>query len=173
MIFRKTTIEDSASVLEIICQAQEYLKQKNINQWQNGYPNSNSIIEDIQKGYSYVMEEDGVIIGTMAIVLDGEPTYEHIYEGNWNTDGTSYVTLHRVAVRNDWKGQGIAGAMIEEVVSMCQNYKMKSIRIDTHRENSSMQWMMKKNGFDYCGIIYLEDGAERLAYERMVKERAF
>ena len=79
MIFRKTTIEDSASVLEIICQAQEYLKQKNINQWQNGYPNSNSIIEDIQKGYSYVMEEDGVIIGTMAIVLDGEPTYEHIY----------------------------------------------------------------------------------------------
>ena len=83
------------------------------------------------------------------------------------------MTLHRVAVRNDWKGQGIAGAMIEEVVSMCQNYKMKSIRIDTHRENSSMQSMMKKNGFDYCGIIYLEDGAERLAYERMVKERAF
>ena len=168
MIFRKTTVEDISSVLEIICQAQEYLKQKNINQWQNGYPNRDSIMVDIQKEYSYVMEENGVVIGTMAVVLDGEPTYEHIYEGNWKTDGTVYVTLHRVAVHNAWKGQSIAGTMIEEVVAICQNYNIKSIRIDTHRENCAMQSMMKKNGFDYCGIIYLEDGAERLAYERII-----
>ena len=166
MIFRKTTIEDISFILEIICQAQQYLKQKNINQWQNGYPNRESIMEDIQKGYSYVIEENRRIIGTMAIVFDGEPTYEHIYKGNWKTDGISYATLHRVAVHNDWKGQGIAKIMIEEVVEMCQMHKVESIRIDTHRENLSMQSMMKKNGFDYCGIIYLEDGAERLAFER-------
>lgn len=81
MKFRKTTIEDVSSVLEIIEQAQEYLKQKNIDQWQNGYPNINSIIKDIQKEYSYVVEENGRILGTMAVVFDGEPTYEHIYEG--------------------------------------------------------------------------------------------
>ncbi len=166
MIFRKTTVEDIPSVLEIIYQAQQYLKQKNINQWQNGYPNEKSIVEDIEKEYSYVMEEDGIVIGTMAIVFTGEPTYEHIYEGNWKTKGISYVTLHRVAVHNDWKGQGIAGSMIQEVIEMCEKYKVKSIRIDTHRENLSMQNMMKKNGFEYCGIIYLEDGAERLAFER-------
>ena len=166
MVFRKTIIEDIFSVLEIICQAQKYLKQKNINQWQNGYPNEQSLLEDIQKEYSYVMEKDGVVIGTMAIVFDGEPTYENIYEGNWKTEGVSYVTLHRVAVHNDWKGQGIAKAMIEEVIELCKKYKIESIRIDTHRENLSMQNMMKKNGFDYCGIIYLEDGAERLAFER-------
>ncbi len=166
MVFRKTTVEDISSVLEIICQAQQYLKQKNINQWQNGYPNETSILEDIEKEYSYVMEANGVVIGTIAIVFTGEPTYKHIYEGNWKTDGTSYVTLHRVAVHNDWKGQGIAGIMIEKVIAMCEKCKIKSIRIDTHRENFSMQNMMKKNGFDYCGVIYLEDGEERLAFER-------
>lgn len=165
MIFRKTTIEDISSVLEIICQAQEYLKNQSINQWQNGYPNKESIIEDIQNGYSYVMEVDEVVIGTMAIVLDGEPTYEHIYEGAWKTDGTSYITLHRVAVHNDWKGKGIARTMIGNVVTMYRNCDVKSIRIDTQRENISMQSMIKKYGFEYCGIIYLEDGAERLAYE--------
>ena len=111
------------------------------------------------------MEVDEVVIGTMAIVLDGEPTYEHIYEGGWKTDGTSYITLHRVAVHNDWKGNGIARSMIENVVTMYRNCDVKSIRIDTHRENISMQSMIKKYGFEYCGIIYLEDGAERLAYE--------
>lgn len=166
MKFRKTRIEDVSSVLEIICQAKVYLKQNKIEQWQNGYPNIDSIIEDIQKKYSYVVEENGIVLGTMAVVFGGEPTYEHIYEGEWKTRGTAYATLHRVAVRNEWKGKGIAGFMIEEVMAMCQRKNIKSIRMDTHRDNDSMQQMMQKNGFTYCGIIYLEDGAERLAYER-------
>ncbi len=166
MKFRKTTMEDVLAVLEIIGQAQEYLKQKRIEQWQNGYPNRNSMIEDIQKEYSYVIEENESILGTVAVVFDGEPTYEHIYDGEWKTKGMSYVTLHRVAVRNEWKGKGIAKHMIEEVLSMCRERKVESIRIDTHRDNISMQQMLKKNGFEYCGIIYLEDGAERFAYER-------
>ncbi len=166
MKFRKTRIEDVASVLEIIWQAKAYLKQNKIEQWQNGYPNIDSIIEDIQKEYSYVVEEHGIVLGTMAVVFWGEPTYEHIYAGEWKTRGTAYVTLHRVAVRDEWKGRGIAGFMIDEVMSMCQKQSTESIRMDTHRDNYSMQQMMKKNGFEYCGIIYLEDGAERLAYER-------
>ena len=48
MKFRKTTMEDVLAVLEIIGQAQEYLKQKRIEQWQNGYPNRNSMY----RGYS-------------------------------------------------------------------------------------------------------------------------
>lgn len=166
MKFRKTTIEDISSVLEIIQQAQEYLKWKNIDQWQNGYPNADSVIKDIQNGYSYVIEENRTVIGTMAIVFDGEPTYEHIYEGEWKTTSTLYATLHRVAVRKEWKGKGIARKMVTEVALMCQEHNIGSIRMDTHRDNYSMQSMMKKNGFVYCGIIYLEDGAERLAFER-------
>jgi hypothetical protein len=29
-----------------------------------------------------------------------------------------------------------------------------------------MQHLIEKHGFSYCGIIWLEDGTERLAYER-------
>jgi hypothetical protein len=29
--------------------------------------------------------------------------------------------------------------------------------------------MLEKNGFIYCGIIYLSDGQERLAYEKVLK----
>ncbi|HBN29292.1 MAG TPA: GNAT family N-acetyltransferase, partial [Clostridiaceae bacterium] len=41
-----------------------------------------------------------------------------------------------------------------------------SIKIDTHRENKSMQRLLKKNGFEYCGIIYLKDKSERIAFEK-------
>ncbi|MBQ5456348.1 MAG: GNAT family N-acetyltransferase, partial [Prevotella sp.] len=41
-----------------------------------------------------------------------------------------------------------------------------NIRIDTHRQNVIMRNVLQKYGFRYCGIIYLLDGAERLAYQR-------
>ncbi len=155
--------------MRIIAQAQAYMKAEGIDQWQNGYPNEAAFETDIEKGYSYVMEEDGTIIGTMAIIFDGEPTYEHIYEGAWKTAQEPYAAIHRVAVDADCKGKGIAGAMIEEAVKMCKERGIRSIKNDTHRDNKSMQRMQAKNGFEYCGIIYLEDGAERIAFEKIIE----
>jgi hypothetical protein len=33
-----------------------------------------------------------------------------------------------------------------------------------------MQNLLIKNGFSKCGIIYLEDGAERLAFQKIYHE---
>lgn len=40
------------------------------------------------------------------------------------------------------------------------------MRIDTHENNKVMQHLIKKNGFQECGIIYVEDGSPRIAYEK-------
>lgn len=166
--FRKTEYADIPEVMRLIRQAQSYMKEQNIDQWQNGYPNEGTIAQDIAEGYSYVMEENGQIIGTMAVLFDGEPTYDRIYEGAWKTTEIPYAAIHRVAVAAECKGQGIAGAMVEEVVKMCLEQGISSIKNDTHVDNHSMQQMLAKNGFEYCGKIYLEDGAERIAFEKQV-----
>ena len=41
-----------------------------------------------------------------------------------------------------------------------------NIRIDTHRDNRIMRHNIEKHGFAYCGIIYLANGDERLAYQK-------
>ena len=41
-----------------------------------------------------------------------------------------------------------------------------NLKIDTHRDNVVMQNMLKKNGFQSCGIIHVQDGSERLAYQK-------
>lgn len=58
--------------------------------------------------------------------------------------------------------------MIAYAESLCRNRKIKSIKVDTHRDNLSMQALLKKNNFKYCGIIFLEDGAERIAFEKVL-----
>ena len=58
----------------------------------------------------------------------------------------------------------LAGAIFD----WCQK-SSPNIRIDTHHDNRVMQHLLTKHGFTYCGLIYLKSGAERLAYQRVVK----
>ena len=40
-----------------------------------------------------------------------------------------------------------------------------NVRVDTHRDNKVMQHILTKYGFQRCGIIYVKNGTERIAYQ--------
>lgn len=165
MEFRKTTEKDVESVMSIIKQSQNYFKEQGIDQWQNGYPNSQIIKDDIKNDYSYVLLKDNKIVGTTVLSFDGEETYNKIHNGNWLTQN-EYAVIHRIAIDNNLKGQGLAGKIIEKVQEKCNKRGVRSIKVDTHEDNKSMQKLLEKNGFKYCGIIYLTDGDKRVAFEK-------
>ena len=62
--------------------AKTYFKNNDIDQWQDGYPNEETIEKDIENNEAYVLEEDGVILGTCMVTIHGEPAYNRI-EGKW------------------------------------------------------------------------------------------
>jgi ribosomal protein S18 acetylase RimI-like enzyme len=175
--FRKTVEADIGGILSIIGQAQDYLKQQGIDQWQNGYPNRETIADDIKKGYGYVLLMNDIVVGTVAVTFDGEKTYDRIYEGKWLSEREhltshqmDYATIHRIAVDAQYKGAGLASEIIRSIEKMCRSRAVHSIRVDTHRRNASMQRLLEKNGFLYCGIIYLEDRSERIAFEKILSD---
>ena len=47
--FRRANLNDLPNIMEIIRQAQVYLRSLKIDQWQNNYPNIETIISDINK----------------------------------------------------------------------------------------------------------------------------
>lgn len=167
MEFRKAAETDLSGIMKIIRQAQAYMKQSGIDQWQNGYPNEETIRNDIKNGCSYVLSEGSRILGTVAAIFGIEKTYINIYEGQWLSNG-SYLTIHRIAVASGHKGRGLAGVMLKHIEDMCLDKNVHSIKVDTHEDNKSMQNFLRKNGFQYCGIIYLENGSKRLAFEKLI-----
>lgn len=168
MLFRKSEKKDVKIIMEIINEAKEYFRENGIDQWQNGYPNEESILEDIAEGENYVLlNETGEILASCAVSFRGEKNYLIIERGKWKTENP-YAVVHRVAVRNSLKGKGLSVILMEEAEKMCRERNIKSIRIDTHEDNKSMQKLILKCGFEYCGIIYVADGTERLAYEKIL-----
>lgn len=167
MQFRKTNACDIGSIMNIIRQAQEYLKNQGIDQWQNNYPSEETILEDMRRGYGYVLLEGNQIVGTVAVVFDGERDYDYI-EGKWLTNG-EYAAIHRIAVQGDRRGSGLASAIISNIEQICQARGTYSIRVDTHEKNLSMQRLLSRNGFQASGVIYLTDGAKRMAFEKILQ----
>ena len=160
MQIRKTMAADLAQIDEIYKNAKKFMAATgNVNQWNSGRPNMQTAREDMEKGIGYVAEENGEILAVFMFSQAPDPTYAKIYDGAWLSDAP-YGVIHRIAVAK--QGQGIVGKCIDECFSRCHN-----LRIDTHRDNLPMQNALKKHGFVYCGIIHLENGDERLAFQKI------
>ncbi len=134
----------------------------NLKQWTDGYPSADVFRQDIAQGVSYVVEEEGVVVATFALIPGPDVTYAKIYEGQWLNDQPYYV-IHRIASLRSAKG--ILQTVLDYAFQLTQN-----IRIDTHRDNAIMQHLLRKYGFQYCGIIYLLSGDERLAYQKEISQ---
>ena len=167
MEIRKSHLDDVQRIMTLIHQAQNYFKQQNIDQWQDGYSQSLDIIEDIQKNNSYVIE-DHDIIGTMYFAIEDEPTYQKI-QGQWLTHHKPYAVIHRIVVDESHKGQNIAHQLLEYAIHECQQNHIHSIRIDTHEDNLSMQRFLQKHGFHQCGEITLLSGDLRIGFEKILE----
>lgn len=166
--FREAKVSDVGDIMEIISQAQKYLKSLNIDQWQNNYPNNLVIENDIKNNNAYVAVINKKVVGFAAIIFDKELTYNTIYNGSW-LSRKPYVTVHRIAVAKDYKNLGIGNLLIEKTVELAKKSGVSSIRIDTHQDNLIMQKFIFANNFTFCGHIYLGDKSLRLAYERLVE----
>jgi len=165
-ILRKTTKTDIPQVVAIIEQGKTYLRTSGVDQWQNGYPNEEVIIEDIANGYGFVLTSDNEIVATVALSFDGEPWYDDIRDGTWLTNA-EFLVIHRMAVSETVRGTEVASELLRQAEQLCRNNNVQSIKIDTHADNQAMQKLIRKNGFQYCGIVILGTEGERLAYEKM------
>lgn len=165
-IFRKATLADIPAMMDIIHDAQKALRSQGVDQWQNGYPNEAQLEKDIAADGACILLENDLVIATMALLPGPDPTYGWI-NGAWLAD-TPYFVIHRLAVRSDFKGSGVAARMLCEAEAICQSAGLSSIRVDTHHDNQPMQRFLHKNGFTPCGDIRLADGAPRIAFEKLL-----
>ena len=71
-----------------------------------------------------------------------------------------YGTIHRLASAGGRRG------VASEVIAWCLEH-CESLRADTHADNKIMQHLLEKNGFARRGIIHVEDGTPRVAYQKL------
>jgi RimJ/RimL family protein N-acetyltransferase len=155
--------EDLERIMEVFDAARRFMRQTgNDRQWIDGYPSGALISENIRDRSFYVcLSDDGLIAGVFYFKVEEDKTYAEIYDGKWLND-EPYGVVHRMA--SNGKQKGVAAFCLQWCFEQCGN-----VRVDTHRDNTVMQNILRKNGYRQCGIIYVANGTERIAYQKSLR----
>ena len=160
MEIRKSTTDDVPAILEIFRAAKAYMAAHgNPTQWGGDYPGLPELLPDIAWGDSYVLTENGTVVGTFSFIIGDEPTYQVLLNGRWHAD-RPYGTIHRLA--SSGTVRGVSRACFDFCTGL-SDY----VRVDTHADNHVMQRCILREGFSYCGVIHVADGTPRVAFERI------
>lgn len=160
MMIRNATKDDLGEILKIYAIARRMMQATgNPDQWGKNRPKYDAIVKDIEDGNMYVIEEENEISAVFSLI-DFDEDYLDI-QGEWLND-EPYLAIHKIA------SSGKKGGVFSKVLEFAKT-KTNNIRIDTHKHNKIMQLHIKKNGFEYTGIVYIEGKLERLAYQLVVK----
>lgn len=160
MDIKIATMEDLEKILSIYEQAREFMrKTNNPDQWGTNRPQYESVVTDIKLKRMYTIWDENEIIGVFSL-YDYDKDYEQL-DGKWlNTE--PYVAIHKIA------STGKRGGIFNTALEFAKT-KSNNIRIDTHKFNKIMQLNIKRKGFKYIGLVYIEGKYERLAYHLVIK----
>lgn len=154
---------DLDKLLEIYREAREFMKNSgNKTQWGDNKPSKETLERDIENKNLYKVVDFDEIVGAFALIYGEDKTYLEI-DGKWLND-EPYATLHRVA------SSGKARGIMTEIIKFSEE-KYENLRIDTHKNNHKMLDKIRENGFTYCGVIKIDDGSPREAFQKISKHK--
>ncbi len=160
MRIRKAVETDFPVILALYDEARNFMHSHgNPRQWNGGYPSESLLRDDLAGGRLYVVTDDESILGVFVFFVGMEPTYARIVAGAW-PDDKPYGVVHRIASRQGSHGVGTFA------LEWAWRESGRHLRIDTHKDNLPMRRLVAKQGFRYCGIVFMEDGTERMAFQK-------
>lgn len=135
--------------------------------WREGvYPTAAVPEKRVPMGEMFVLDEDGVICGSM--VLNGEQAAEYgDIPWAYEADADEVLVIHTICVPPRLSGHGYGRAMVNFAVGYAREHGKKVIRLDTYEGNAPARAFYEKMGFRFAGVHdALHEGviSEVLAY---------
>lgn len=168
MQIKFASLSDIPVLEEIIKKAREKLKNDDVDQWQVKYPDRDLFEKEISDNTLLVILDGEKVIGMMNLSFKEDPDYLSIEHGKWLSD-YEYAVIHTLAIDTDYSGQNLAANFFDFAIEKCKENKIRSLRLDTHKDNKAMKTFIKKYKFIKCGEITLSAKNEkRDAYEKII-----
>lgn len=148
---RLATIEDLPRLYKILEDAKAFMKSQNNDQWGEHYPPLDSFNFYIEGKELYVLEEDALVVGMVALVDHQDEAYKSM---PWSVEGTELV-IHRLAIAEEAYGKGYGKYLLSYAIEVAREREVAIIKLDTYSKNKVAQRLFLSMGFNYVGDIHL------------------
>lgn len=132
-----------------------HMHTQGIDQWDEVYPSSVKIIDDITQQTGYIAMEGDQIVCYMVLNTIQAPEYMGC---TWTLDDKQPLVIHRLCVHAQHQGKGYAAKLVRwaEQFAIQENYR--SIRLDAFVQNPAALYLYEKQGYQKIGNVNFRKG---------------
>lgn len=147
-MIRKAKSSDMEAIMEIIHNTIKGMQHSKNYQWDSKYPQPKHFKCDIRCGDLYLYEgEDGKVCGMICINFEEPEEYSGL---NWSLSKKATV-LHRMAVRDDCRNQGVGTSLMKFAEEMAIENGTLYLKSDTYSTNELMNCLFRKLQYKLIG----------------------
>ena len=167
MIIRKANKTDLDNIMKMYKSCVNGMLKNGIDQWDDSYPNTEIISEDLNVGTYYVVEMDGTIIGGVNIDKNQDDTYLAL---DWEDKSDSFLVVHRLGVKEEFWNKKIGKDLMLFTEKLVIEKGLKSIRLDTYSGNPKAMEFYRRLGYSELGTIDLKPDKDKYyCFEKIIK----
>jgi ribosomal protein S18 acetylase RimI-like enzyme len=157
--------ENLTNVMELIRRVIAGMRSNNIDQWDEIYPDCDTVKCDIEEKCAYGVFEQKLLLGYISVNEEFPREYDSVA---WKGNVGKNLIIHRLCVHPDYTGRGIGRCLLNfaEEYALKSNYS--SIRLDAFCKNQRAVEFYERNGYEKVGRVQFRTG-DFFCYE---KERA-
>ena len=150
---RLGTEHDVVAVMEVIRRCIADMTARGIDQWDEIYPNVETVLADVRARTLHVASlDERSLIGLFTLDTTEDPRWA---VAEWSITGVPVGVVHRLMVDPQHQGRGIARALMEVAESQARDRGLGVIRLDCFSENPQALRL-------YAGLGYRDAGGARL-----------
>lgn len=166
MTIRKAYKEDLIKIMKMYESCVAGMIKNGIDQWDDTYPDTQTIAQDLENQTYYVAEDKEVIVGGINIDKNQDLTYLDV---NWEDTSSEFLVVHRLAVKEEFWNKKIGKNLMLFTEKMAIKRGLKSIRLDTYSENLKAMDFYIKLGYRKLGAINLKPNKnEYYCFEKII-----
>jgi len=126
-------------------------KKAGFNQWDESYPNKETALNDINKGWLYGLFESGNKLIAIVSITEDEP--EEYLALKWSDQSTKHCIVHRLCVSEANLRKGYAKDLMIFAETHAVKEGFNSIRLDTLSLNTAALVFYKKLDYKEVGKV--------------------
>ena len=161
---RLATSADAETLLALVRDCVAAMRAAGIEQWDEVYPNAETIAADLASGTLHVVCEDEAIIASITIDSNLDPLWQGM---DWSADSEPAAAVHRLMVHPSQQGRGLAKQLVLHSENVARSQGCRSIRLDSFLLNPAAMALYPRLGYRRTGTAMMRKG-EFAGFEKLL-----
>lgn len=161
---RLATSADAETLLALVRDCVAAMRAAGIEQWDEVYPNAETIARDTDVGTLHVLCEDESIIASVTIDSKLDPLWQGM---DWSADSEPAAAVHRLMVHPTRQGRGLAKLLMLHAENVARSQGCRSIRLDSFLQNPAAMALYPRLGYRHTGTAMMRKG-EFAGFEKLL-----